>query len=216
MAQPCISDHRDKATGAGPHQKRGCWGLPTPVGMIGGVTANSGKHLWWPPQGIRRGGALPKPCGRLSYAGPHPCLTPPLRPSNSDMPAEIRSGGALRGWSGDAGLAPSPPTCSPCFICVSLGFHLCPVWLPAPRLYGRAPAEAGWSREAFAPPLIQSHAPGGVGYGRPLASRPHEYTWTILRVHHRRLSGSGRLSCSVESSRERWRELDPRLTALRM
>ena len=43
---------------------------------------------------------------------PHPCLTPPLRPSNPGMPAGTRSGGALRGWAGDAGLAPAPPTCS--------------------------------------------------------------------------------------------------------
>ena len=43
---------------------------------------------------------------------PHPCLTPPLRPSNPGMPAGTRSGGALRGWAGDAGLAPAPPSCS--------------------------------------------------------------------------------------------------------
>jgi len=43
---------------------------------------------------------------------PHPCLTPPSRPSNPGMPAGIRGGRALRGWAEDAGLAPSPPTCS--------------------------------------------------------------------------------------------------------
>ena len=129
------------------------------------MTANSGKHLWWPPQGIRRGGALSKPCGRLSYAGPHPCLTPPLRPSNSDMPAEIRSGGALRGWSGDAGLAPSPPTCSPCFSCVSFEFHLCvrlsfdaAAIRPGPRRSGLEQE----GRRGTCPPRVQSHAPRGV------------------------------------------------------
>ena len=42
----------------------------------------------------------------------HPCLAPPPRPSNPGMPAGIRGGGALRGWAEDAGLAPSPPSCS--------------------------------------------------------------------------------------------------------
>ena len=134
--------------------------------MIGGVTANSGKHLWWPPQGIRRGGALSEPCRRLSYVGPHPCLTPPLRPSNSDMPAETRSGGALRGWSGDAGLAPSPPTCSPCYSCVSLGFHLCVLLIFDAAAIRPGPRRSGLEQEGHLPP------PGTVSRSDERAVRP--------------------------------------------
>ena len=129
--------------------------------MIGGVTANSGKHLWWPPPGIRRGGALSKPCGRLSYAGPHPCLTPPLRPSNSDMPAETRSGGALRGWSGDAGLAPSPPTCSLCSSRVSFEFHLCVRLSFDAAAIRPGPRRSGLEQEGHLPPTGSVSRPEG-------------------------------------------------------
>ena len=106
VSEPYISD--DQATGARPLQKRGCSGRPLPLGKPARRKQKAESTNEVSPPGNEAWRRPFSPAEALARR-PHPCLTPPPRPSNPGMPAGIRGGRALRGWAEDAGLAPSPP-----------------------------------------------------------------------------------------------------------